>query len=87
MRPSGTFFRPVRLSLADLLGRDFTDAAAAACAALTGDSVYSLRTIGRHRVDFHPRARQAAKSRRGFTRERGPRGSRGIDEFPSQQIG
>ena len=47
-------FRRVKLSLADLLGGDFAEAAAAARCALTGEESAKLRRLIREKVDFFP---------------------------------
>jgi len=54
VHPRRTRFVPVRLSLADLVGKDYVDAVVAARAALAGDDARELRRLAREKVDFLP---------------------------------
>ena len=49
-----TPFKTVRLSLKDLVGREYIDAVCAARAFLGGDEMQSLKTIVSEKVDFYP---------------------------------
>ena len=51
-------FRPVKLSLADLLGEEYVAAVCAARAALTGRDESALLRLARRKVSFYPRSLQ-----------------------------
>ncbi|MCE5279572.1 MAG: aminotransferase class III-fold pyridoxal phosphate-dependent enzyme [Planctomycetaceae bacterium] len=57
-------FVPVKLSLAELLGKDYVQAVAAARSALTGEPAAPLRAAARRRIDFFPVAMQRALAAR-----------------------
>ena len=59
----GPLFRPVRLSLVDLLGHDYVDAVVTARSAVSGEGKAELRRVAREKVDFYPRAMADALSK------------------------
>lgn len=57
-------FRPVRLSLEDLLGAEYVGAVCEARAALTGCNLETMRRLGGRKINFYPRRLQRALAAR-----------------------
>ena len=53
-----TQFRPVKLSLRDLLGREYVGAVVGARSFISGEEKKALRALASEKVDFYPRALQ-----------------------------